>query len=106
MAEPITHWIGGKPCRSSSFQTGPVYNPSTGEQTGTVAFATGDDVDAAINTAKGAFPLLRSMSREAHRDQRHQDLDTVLEHRDEIARRERRSTGRSSATPGGGHPRP
>jgi malonate-semialdehyde dehydrogenase (acetylating)/methylmalonate-semialdehyde dehydrogenase len=51
----ITHWIGGKPVESSSDRFGPVYNPATGEQEKQVAFASVEDVDAAVAAANDAY---------------------------------------------------
>jgi malonate-semialdehyde dehydrogenase (acetylating)/methylmalonate-semialdehyde dehydrogenase len=63
----IGHFIGGRHVAGESGQTGPVYNPATGEETGRVAFASAADVDRAVQAAKAAFPdwaatpLLRRM---------------------------------------------
>ena len=51
----ITHWIDGKPVESTSGRFGPVYNPATGAQEKQVGFATVDEVDAAVASAKAAF---------------------------------------------------
>nr|WSY49940.1 CoA-acylating methylmalonate-semialdehyde dehydrogenase [Streptomyces sp. NBC_00886] len=51
----ITHWIDGKPLESASGRFGPVYNPATGAQEKQVGFATVDEVDAAVASAKAAF---------------------------------------------------
>jgi malonate-semialdehyde dehydrogenase (acetylating) / methylmalonate-semialdehyde dehydrogenase len=51
----IGHWTGGKPVEGSSGRSGPVYNPATGEQKAEVAFATADEVDAAVRAASEAF---------------------------------------------------
>ena len=51
----ITHWIGGKPVDGSSDRFGPVYNPATGEQEKQVAFASVEDVDAAVAAANDAY---------------------------------------------------
>src|SRR5690606_33810052 len=58
----IQHWIDGKVVASTSGRTGPVFNPATGEQTGSVALATVDEVDAAVAAAKAAFPAWRATS--------------------------------------------
>jgi malonate-semialdehyde dehydrogenase (acetylating)/methylmalonate-semialdehyde dehydrogenase len=58
----IHHWIDGRIVESTSGRTGPVYNPATGEQTGSVALATVDEVDAAVAAAKVAFPAWRATS--------------------------------------------
>ncbi|MFJ4782266.1 CoA-acylating methylmalonate-semialdehyde dehydrogenase [Streptomyces sp. NPDC088794] len=51
----ITHWIGGKPVEGTSGRYGVVYDPATGAQDKQVAFATVDEVDAAVASAKAAF---------------------------------------------------
>ncbi|WP_330281466.1 CoA-acylating methylmalonate-semialdehyde dehydrogenase [Streptomyces sp. NBC_00588] len=51
----LTHWIGGKPVESASGRFGAVYDPATGAQEKQVGFATVDEVDAAVASAKDAF---------------------------------------------------
>ncbi|MEV0204630.1 CoA-acylating methylmalonate-semialdehyde dehydrogenase [Streptomyces sp. NPDC050788] len=51
----LTHWIGGKPVESVSGRFGAVYDPATGAQEKQVGFATVDEVDAAVASAKDAF---------------------------------------------------
>src|SRR5918911_700051 len=58
----ISHWIGGRIVEGESGRSGPVYNPATGRQTGQVDFATAEEVDAAVQAAKRAFPAWRSLS--------------------------------------------
>ena len=58
----IQHWIDGKVVASSSGRTAPVYNPALGEQSGTVALASVEEVDAAVAGAKAAAPGWRSTS--------------------------------------------
>jgi malonate-semialdehyde dehydrogenase (acetylating)/methylmalonate-semialdehyde dehydrogenase len=57
MSDPkhITHWIGGKPWTGVAERQGDVYNPATGQVTGTVDFATAADVDAAVQAAAQAL---------------------------------------------------
>jgi malonate-semialdehyde dehydrogenase (acetylating)/methylmalonate-semialdehyde dehydrogenase len=62
MMKQIQHWIDGKVVESTSGRTGRVFDPSTGEQTGEVALASLDEVDAAIAAAKAAFPAWRATS--------------------------------------------
>ena len=52
----IGHLIGGKRVAGTSGQSGPVYNPATGEQTATVAFAGPSEIDQAVQAAKAAQP--------------------------------------------------
>ncbi|MCJ2048937.1 CoA-acylating methylmalonate-semialdehyde dehydrogenase [Methylobacterium sp. J-070] len=52
----ITHFIGGRRSPGRSGRSSPVFNPATGEQTGTVALASRDEVEAAVTSARAAFP--------------------------------------------------
>ena len=58
----ISHWIDGKVVAGTSGQRWPVYNPATGEQTGAADLASAAEVDAAVETAAGAFRAWRSSS--------------------------------------------
>jgi malonate-semialdehyde dehydrogenase (acetylating) / methylmalonate-semialdehyde dehydrogenase len=58
----IHHWIGGRPYEGQSGRSGPVFNPATGVQTGSVDFASVEEVDATVSTARDAFPEWRAMS--------------------------------------------
>jgi malonate-semialdehyde dehydrogenase (acetylating)/methylmalonate-semialdehyde dehydrogenase len=59
---PIHHWIGGAAYEGHSGRSGPVYNPATGAQSGAVDFASVEEVDRAVQAAKGAFPGWRALS--------------------------------------------
>jgi malonate-semialdehyde dehydrogenase (acetylating)/methylmalonate-semialdehyde dehydrogenase len=56
MSKDIGHWIDGRRVAGSSGRYGDVFNPSVGERSGRVAFASAAEVDAAIQAAKAAFP--------------------------------------------------
>jgi malonate-semialdehyde dehydrogenase (acetylating)/methylmalonate-semialdehyde dehydrogenase len=56
----VSHWIGGKLTESTSGKSGVVWDPATGEQQASVAFASVAEVDAAVATAKAAFPAWRA----------------------------------------------
>ena len=58
----IPHWIGGRRVEGGSGRSGPVYNPATGRQTGAVDFASAEEVDAAVQAARDAFPAWRETS--------------------------------------------
>src|SRR5262245_30498864 len=58
----IHHWIDGKIFESTSGRTAPVFNPALGEQSGEVYLGSVEEVDAAVASAKGAFPTWRSAS--------------------------------------------
>ncbi len=56
----VSHWIGGKLAHSESGRSGIVWNPATGEQQASVAFASVEEVDSAVASAKAAFPAWRA----------------------------------------------
>ncbi|MDQ3670235.1 MAG: CoA-acylating methylmalonate-semialdehyde dehydrogenase, partial [Actinomycetota bacterium] len=82
----ISHWIAGEIVPGESGRTGPVYNPATGEQTGAVDFATGEEVDRAVSAAKEAFPSWRALSLSKRADLMFRIRQLVHEHRADIAR--------------------
>ncbi len=51
-----THWINGKPWTGEAATRGDIYNPATGRASGTVDYATGAEVDAAVAAASAALP--------------------------------------------------
>ncbi|MBV8952434.1 MAG: CoA-acylating methylmalonate-semialdehyde dehydrogenase, partial [Actinobacteria bacterium] len=58
----LTHWIDGKPAEGSSTRRGDVFDPATGRVTKHVVYASGDDVDDAVASARAAFPAWRATS--------------------------------------------
>src|ERR1700761_1042380 len=56
MSKTISNFVGGNVVASNSSRSSPVYNPATGEQSGTVALSTADEVRAAVEAARKAFP--------------------------------------------------
>jgi malonate-semialdehyde dehydrogenase (acetylating) / methylmalonate-semialdehyde dehydrogenase len=82
----ITHWIGGRAVPGESGRSGPVFNPATGGQTGAVDFATVEEIDRAVQTAKAAFPAWRALSLSRRTELFFRIRDLVHERRDEIAR--------------------
>ena len=56
MTVQIAHYIDGAPVPGRGGRTAPVFNPATGERSGTVALAGAADVDAAVTAAKRAYP--------------------------------------------------
>jgi malonate-semialdehyde dehydrogenase (acetylating)/methylmalonate-semialdehyde dehydrogenase len=58
----ISHWIDGKVVEGTSGRSGVIFNPATGEQQGSVDFASTDEIDAAVATAKAAAPAWRAAS--------------------------------------------
>lgn len=58
----VQHWIDNAVSESNSGRTAPVYDPALGIQTKSVALADQADIDAAVASAKAAFPAWRDMS--------------------------------------------
>jgi malonate-semialdehyde dehydrogenase (acetylating)/methylmalonate-semialdehyde dehydrogenase len=58
----ITHWIDGAEYPSSSGRTAPVYDPALGVQTKEVALAGKTEIEAAVASAKAAFPAWSNLS--------------------------------------------
>jgi malonate-semialdehyde dehydrogenase (acetylating)/methylmalonate-semialdehyde dehydrogenase len=52
----VSHWIGGRPVPGTSGRVSPVFNPSIGEVSATVALASVQEVATAVEQAKAAFP--------------------------------------------------
>jgi malonate-semialdehyde dehydrogenase (acetylating)/methylmalonate-semialdehyde dehydrogenase len=52
----IEHWIGGRIVPGTSGRRADVFNPATGSVSGQVALASSAEVDAAVASAKAAFP--------------------------------------------------
>jgi malonate-semialdehyde dehydrogenase (acetylating)/methylmalonate-semialdehyde dehydrogenase len=82
----ISHWIGGRVVAGESGRSGPVYNPATGEQSGAVDFATVEEVDRAVQTAKEAFPSWRRLSLSRRAELLFRIRELVHTHREDIAR--------------------
>jgi malonate-semialdehyde dehydrogenase (acetylating)/methylmalonate-semialdehyde dehydrogenase len=83
---PINHWIGGKRYEGQSGRSGPVYNPATGEQTGRVDFASAEEIDAAVQAAKAAFPAWRALSLSKRTELFFRIRELVHRHREDLAR--------------------
>ena len=82
----IPHWINGQEVVPASGNFGPVFDPSTGEQQAQVGLATTAEMDAAIATAKAAFPAWRSTSLSRKSEILFRFRELVVANRDEIAR--------------------
>ncbi len=82
----VDHWIGGARVAGTSGRSGPIFNPATGEQTKEVAFASVDEVDAAVRTAATAFPGWRATSLSKRAEIFFRIRELVRERREEIAR--------------------
>jgi malonate-semialdehyde dehydrogenase (acetylating)/methylmalonate-semialdehyde dehydrogenase len=82
----ISHWIGGRTVEGTSGRSGPVYNPAIGKQTGAVDFAGPEDVDAAVQAAKAAFPTWRATSLSKKSAILFRIRELVHDRKDDIAR--------------------
>jgi malonate-semialdehyde dehydrogenase (acetylating)/methylmalonate-semialdehyde dehydrogenase len=82
----ITHWIGGKRVEGTSGRRGPVFNPATGDQTAEVDFASVEEIDQAVQTAKEAFPAWRALSLSRRTELFFRIRKLVDEHREDIAK--------------------
>jgi malonate-semialdehyde dehydrogenase (acetylating)/methylmalonate-semialdehyde dehydrogenase len=56
MPTEIPHFVNGTRVSGRSGRTAPVFNPATGEETGAVALANRDEVEAAVAGARAVFP--------------------------------------------------
>src|SRR5689334_16593256 len=52
----VGHYIGGRVVDGASGRRQPVYNPATGQVSRQVALASAEEVDAAVRSARSAFP--------------------------------------------------
>jgi len=82
----INHWINGQVAATTAERNGAVYDPATGRQTAQVAYATGDDVDAAVRAAQAAFPAWRDTSVVKRARVMFKFLDLLQRNRDDLAR--------------------
>jgi malonate-semialdehyde dehydrogenase (acetylating)/methylmalonate-semialdehyde dehydrogenase len=82
----IRHWIDNRPHDRSPERWGDVFNPAAGLVSGRVAFAEVADVDAAVASAKAAFPGWRDTSISARTRILFAFRDLVEKNREEIAR--------------------
>jgi malonate-semialdehyde dehydrogenase (acetylating) / methylmalonate-semialdehyde dehydrogenase len=82
----ISHWIGGRSVAGQSGRSGPVFNPATGRQSGEVDFATVEEVDAAVQSAKEAFETWRHVSLARRAELFFAIRELVHERREEVAK--------------------
>ena len=81
----IDHWINGALVPSASGRSGPVYNPATGQQQAEVGLASESEVDAAVASAKEAFPAWRATSLSRRAEVMFTFRGLVVSNREEIA---------------------
>jgi len=81
----ITHWIDGRHVAGASGRTSAVYDPALGVITKHVALATQAEVDAAIASAKAAFPGWRDTPLARRQQIMFRFRDLVDQRRDDLA---------------------
>jgi malonate-semialdehyde dehydrogenase (acetylating)/methylmalonate-semialdehyde dehydrogenase len=81
----VDHWIGGRRVAGTSGRRGPVYEPATGRVAREVAFASIEEVDAAVAAAQAAFPAWRATSLSKRTEVMFRIRNLVEAHRAEIA---------------------
>ncbi|HYO43709.1 MAG TPA: CoA-acylating methylmalonate-semialdehyde dehydrogenase, partial [Candidatus Limnocylindrales bacterium] len=81
----LSHWIDGTAVEVLAEQTGPVTNPATGKVIARVPRGGLAEVDAAVASAKAAFPAWRDMPLIARSNIFFQFRNLVYEHREELA---------------------
>jgi malonate-semialdehyde dehydrogenase (acetylating) / methylmalonate-semialdehyde dehydrogenase len=82
----IGHWIDGRTVPGRSGRSGPVYNPATGEVAAEVDLASVEEVDAAVASARTAFPAWRTLSVSRRAELFFRVRALLDAHRDDIAR--------------------
>lgn len=86
MNNTIVNWISGAPVNSTSGQQLPILNPAIGVVTGQVQLASHADVDAAVASAKAAFPAWSNLSALRRSRILNRFLALLNENRDALAR--------------------
>ncbi|HVD26566.1 MAG TPA: CoA-acylating methylmalonate-semialdehyde dehydrogenase [Gaiellaceae bacterium] len=81
----VSHWIGGQIVPGESGRSGPVYNPAQGIQTKEVDFASVEEVDRAVQTAKQAYEAWRAVSLSKRQDLFFTIRDLFHRRKDDIA---------------------
>jgi malonate-semialdehyde dehydrogenase (acetylating) / methylmalonate-semialdehyde dehydrogenase len=84
----IGHHIGGRRTDGNHEPAGhgQVFNPATGEQSGSVRFASVDEVDGAVATARAAFEQWRSSPLSRRTEIMFSFRELLHRHRDDLAR--------------------
>ena len=85
--QQIHHLIDGEDVATTSGRSGPVSNPATGGQTGEVGFASAEEVDRAVASARAAFDEWRNVSIARRTKLLHEFRSLVVANADEIAAR-------------------
>ncbi len=81
----IGHFINGQAVEASGPRYGDVYTPATGEVSARVSFATAREVDAAVQSARAAFPSWAGLSPQRRAQVMFRFRQLLEEHMDELA---------------------
>ena len=81
----VGHYIDGRPVASTAGRRQPVWNPATGAVARQVALASSDEVNAAIASAKAAFPAWADTPPIRRARVMNQFLQLLNQHRDTLA---------------------
>jgi malonate-semialdehyde dehydrogenase (acetylating)/methylmalonate-semialdehyde dehydrogenase len=81
----VGHYIGGRTVPGASGRQQPVYNPSTGKVARQVALASIDEVNAAVASAKAAFPAWADTPPIRRARVMNAFLQLLMQHRDTLA---------------------
>jgi malonate-semialdehyde dehydrogenase (acetylating)/methylmalonate-semialdehyde dehydrogenase len=82
----IHHWVGGAKVAGSSGRSSPVFNPSSGRQSGAVDLASVEEVDRAVQVAKQAFASWRLVSLARRAELLFRIRELVHQNKEEIAK--------------------
>jgi malonate-semialdehyde dehydrogenase (acetylating) / methylmalonate-semialdehyde dehydrogenase len=81
----LSHWIDGRPVEVLPEQTGPVFDPATGQVIARVPRGGAPEVEAAVGAARRAFPAWRDMPLIARSQIFFAYRELVWRHREELA---------------------
>ncbi len=84
--ETLTHWINGRPTAGTGERRGDVFNPATGDVQKEVTYASAEDVDEAVATAKKAAASWNHASLAARTRVLFAYRELVNRHKDDLAR--------------------
>ncbi len=93
----INHFVGGKETDARPRRVGDICDPATGEVTAQVAFASPEDVDLAVTTARDAFREWRFSPLSARAEIMFAFRDLVDRNRDDLARAITSEHGKTTA---------
>ncbi|MEQ1769089.1 MAG: CoA-acylating methylmalonate-semialdehyde dehydrogenase [Devosia sp.] len=84
--DTIHNGIGGKLLKSASTRSSPVFNPATGEQSAILPLSTLDEINAAVASAKAAFPAWAATTPMKRARVMFKFKELLEKHADELAR--------------------